>query len=173
MENFYLYVSKPVEKDEFDFWLDTNNICYNKLELYRDFTISLIQLIYKTYLGDETLVETNIWVSRDDDMKHFDWCWNKTIENFEKEKIFFERKGEHYEFFKGFLDETFYIQSIKEIKLSLDKFFDEVFNMDTSFTKSDLDLLTTIYKWDRVCINVHRTHCYIICTKLILLIKHV
>ena len=32
------------------------------------------------------------------------------------------------------------------IKSSLDKFFDEVFDIDTGFTKSDLDLLTTVYK---------------------------
>jgi hypothetical protein len=30
--------------------------------------------------------------------------------------------------------------------MSLVKFFSEVFNMDTIFTKSDLDLLTTLYK---------------------------
>ena len=146
MENFFLYISKPVEPDEFDFWVDSNNICFQKLELYRDFTLSLVRLIYKTYLGEDTMIETNIRISHDDDMKHFDWCWNRTIENFEKEQIYINRQGEHYEFFKGFLDETFYAQSISAIKSSLDKFFDEVFDIETGFTKSDLDLLTTVYK---------------------------
>ncbi len=47
---------------------------------------------------------------------------------------------------KSFLEETFYRQKIKEVKMSLNKFFDEVFNLDKSPTKSDLDLLTSIYK---------------------------
>jgi len=146
MENFFLYVSKPVEADEFNFWVDSNNICFLKLELYRDFVISLTNLVYDTYLGDENTNETNIRLTTDDNMSHFNWCWKKNLENFRKESIHFEPDGEHYEFLKSFISETFYAQKNKEVKMSITKFFDEVFNIETSFTKSDLDLLTTLYK---------------------------
>jgi hypothetical protein len=146
MENFFLYISKPVEEEEFQFWVETNNICFLKLELYRDFVLSLVSLVSKTYLGGESEFETIIRLSNEENEQHFKWCWNKTIENFRKENIHFEPDGEHYDFIKSFMDETFYNQKMNEIKNSVIKFFDEVFNVETMFTKSDLDLLTTIYK---------------------------
>ena len=146
MENFFSYISKPVEDDEFQFWVDTNNICFLKLELYRDFIMSLVNLVSSTYLGDDTDFETLIRLSDEENTEHFNWCWKKNLENFRKENIHFEPDGEHYEFLKSFLDETFYNQKIREIKESVVKFFEEVFNTETMFTKSDLDLVTTIYK---------------------------
>jgi hypothetical protein len=146
MENFFLYISKPVEEEEFQFWIESNNICFLKLELYRDFIMSLVSLVSRTYLGDESEFETVIRLTPEENEQHFKWCWSKTVENFRKENIYFEPDGEHYDFIKSFMDETFYNQKIKEIKSSIIKFFDEVFNVDTMFTKSDLDLLTTIYK---------------------------
>jgi hypothetical protein len=146
MENFFSYISKPVESDEFEFWVDTNNICFLKMELFRDFVISLVGLVGSTYLGDEQTNETNIRVTQNDNLKHFEWCWKKTLENFRKEGILFEPDGEHFDFMKSFLMETFYQQTSKEVKMSLSKFFSEVFNLETMFTKSDLDLLTTLYK---------------------------
>lgn len=146
MENFFSYISKPVNPDEFEFWVGTNNICFIKLELYQDFVISLVNLIYDTYLGEEETGETNIRLTNEDNLKHFEWCWKKTLENFRKEKIIFEPDGDHYDFIKSFVQETFYSQKSKEIKMSLIKFFEEVFNVDTMFTKSDLDLLTSLYK---------------------------
>lgn len=146
MENFFSYISKPVTDEELQFWVDSNDICYQKLELFEDFTKSLITLIYKTYLGDTEGQETNISITEEDNLKHFDWCWNKVIENFNKEGIYFNKKGEHKEFILSFMDETFYNQKMKEVKMSLNNFFDDVFNMDKTSTKSDLDLLTSIYK---------------------------
>lgn len=146
MENFFSYISKPVTDEELQFWVDSNDICYQKLELFEDFVKSLISLVYKTYLGDTEGQETNITVTNEDNVKHFDWCWLKVIENFRKEGIFFNDAGEHKEFMKSFFEETFYNQKVKEVKMSLSKFFNEVFNLDKSPTKSDLDLLTSIYK---------------------------
>ena len=146
MENFFSYISKPVSDEELQFWIDSNDICYQKLELFEDFTKSLVTLIYKTYLGDTEGQETNISITEDDNLKHFEWCWNKTIENFNKEGVYFNEKGDHKEFVQSFFEETFYKQKIKEVKMSLNKFFDEVFNLDKLPTKSDLDLLTSIYK---------------------------
>lgn len=146
MENFFSYISKPVTDEELQFWIDSNDICFQKFELFEDFIKSLISLVYKTYLGDPEGQETNINITNEDDAKHFEWCWNKTISNFNKEGIFFNENGDHKDFMKSFFEETFYHQKVKEVKMSLNKFFDEVFNLDKSPTKSDLDLLTSIYK---------------------------
>ena len=144
MENFFSYISKPVSVDDIKLWIDTNNICLLKMELYYDFVDSLIDLMYTTYLGGENGVKINMDI--EDDIKHFDWCWSKTIENFRKESINFEPEGEHYEFFKNFFIETYYKQTLSDVKYSLHHFFDEIFNLDSTSTMSDLDLLITIYK---------------------------
>jgi hypothetical protein len=120
-------------------WIPTFNIS-------NDFVLSLVGLIYETYLGNDDFKTTNIKLDKDDDERHFDWCWNKIIDNFKKEEIFFDKEGEHYIFFKGFVGETFYNQDINEVKYSLNRFFEEIFNLDGVHTMSDLDLLKQVYK---------------------------
>lgn len=146
MENFFTYISKPVDKEDLQLWIDGNNICYNKFDLFNDFVSSLVNLIYDTYLGNDEDKTTNIRLDNEDNEKHFDWCWNKVIDNFAKEEIYFENKGDHYEFFKGFIIETFYNQQLKEVRFSLSRFFDEIFNLDGVHTMSDLDLLKQVYR---------------------------
>ena len=143
MDNFFSYISKPVTTEEIEFWIDKNNICYNKLDLFRDFVFSLTNSIYETYLGDDN---GTLKLSYEDNLKHFDWCWLRTVQNFKKEEIFFEENGESYDFIKSFVEETFYNQQITEVKNSLNKFFKEVFNLDQPHTHSDLDLLLMFYK---------------------------
>lgn len=144
MDNFFSYISRPVDKTEVDEWLQVNNICLMKMELFQDLVMGLVNLIYDTYLGNEDGVKISL--DLEDNEKHFDWCWKKTLDNFRKEEINFEPDGDHYQFLKGFIFETFYSQTVIEVKMSLDKFFDEIFNFDTMFTASDLDLILTLYK---------------------------
>ena len=90
MENFFNYVTKTVNPEEVDIWFRVNNIYPEKLELFSDFTHSLNMIIIETYLGEEeNSYETKINLTDDDNKKHFDWCWNKVIENFKKENIIF------------------------------------------------------------------------------------
>ena len=146
MENFFNYISKPLLPEDVDVWFRVNNIILEKLELYSDFTHSLNNLINSTYLGENDVNETKIVLSEDDDRNHFEWCWNKLIDNFNKETIIFDNRGEHFDYFKSFFGETFYNQKDIKVKLSIGFFFTDLFNNEKSFTKSDLDMVTTIYK---------------------------
>lgn len=147
MENFFNYISKPLEYDEIDIWFKANNIIFEKMDLFFDFTYSLTLLITETYLGgglNEN--ESEIEMTEDDNKNHFDWCWKKNIDNFSKEGIMIEIKGEHYEYFNEFFSEIFYNNKESKIKNSISSFFDEMFDRKKPFTKSDLDVLLTIYK---------------------------
>ena len=146
MENFFNYISKPLQPEDVDVWFRVNNIIPEKLELYSDFTHSLNNLINSTYLGENDINETKIVLSKDDDRNHFEWCWNKLIDNFNKETIIFDNRGEHFDYFESFFGETFYNQKDIKVKLSIGFFFTDLFNNEKSFTKSDLDMVTTIYK---------------------------
>lgn len=147
MDNFFNYVSKPMPQEDVDIWFRVNNIIPEKLELFSDFSHSLNLLVIDTYLGeDESPTETKISLTKEDNKNHFDWCWGKTIDNFDKEHIHFEKEGGHYDYFKTFFDDIFYEQKEKKIRDSIAPFFNDLFDIKKSFTKSDLDMIATIYK---------------------------
>ena len=126
MENFFNYISKPVHPDDVQVWLNINNIIPEKVDLYSDFTSSLYKLILNTYLGgDDKSNESNIKLTEEDNTKHFDWCWKKTIENFTKENVKFYSKGEHYDHFKSFFDEVYYNQKDQKVKYQIGVFFED------------------------------------------------
>jgi len=147
MENFFNYITKPMSPEDVEVWFRANNVIPEKLELYSDFSHSLNSLILQTYLGQNTISnETKIILSDKDNLNHFDWCWKKTIENFKKENINFHLKGGHYDYFESFFDEIFYHQKEEKIRISVGEFFTDLFNLDKTFTKSDLEMILMIYK---------------------------
>jgi len=145
MDNFFNWMAKPLPKDEIIIWFNVHNMSYEKIELYGDITKSLNQIISDTYLGDE-ISETKIVLSDDDNESHFDWCWDKTLENFKKENVIIKHGGELKDYFKSFFSDTFYLQTKKELRETIAKFLSEIFNTDMTYSKSDLDLLTELYK---------------------------
>ncbi len=54
--------------------------------------------------------------------------------------------GEHYEYYSSFFLDTFYNQKNDDIRNSIDGFFDDLFDTQKPFTKSDLDMISAIYK---------------------------
>ena len=90
MDNFLNYITKNLDPEQVDIWFRVNNIIPEKMELYYDLSYSLYLLIRTTYLGyDDDFSETKVKMTPEDNQSHFDWCWNKTIENFKKENINF------------------------------------------------------------------------------------
>ena len=145
MENFFNWVSKPVPKEEVLIWFNINNMNYEKVELYGDFFKSLNKKVTDTYFEEEHH-ETKISLSEENKKEHFEWCWLKTIEDFEKENIKFNLDGDHKTYFYKFYFDTFYVQNQKAIKEALPSFLEEVFDLDKPFSKSDLEIMTEIYK---------------------------
>ena len=147
MDNFFNYVTKQVKHEEVDLWFKSNNIIPEKLELFSDFAQSLNELIVETYLGEsDSPNETKVTMSEEDKINHFIWCWNKVVDNFQKENIIFSRKGEHFDYFISFFQEIFYKQENKKVRDSVSGFFDELFDIKKPFTKSDLDMINSLYK---------------------------
>lgn len=147
MENFFNYISKPVPNEDVDVWFRINNIVFEKLELFSDFANSLNLLIVETYLGESTpSSETKINLTQEDKEKHFEWCFNKVVDNFRKERIHFNHKGEHFDYFRTFFDEIFYNQKEDKVRYSVKEFFSDLFDVNKPFTKSDLDMIGIIYK---------------------------
>jgi hypothetical protein len=145
MENFFNWMTKPLPKEELIIWFNVHNMTYEKIELCGDFFKSLNQIIMDTYLGDSTS-ETKISLSYDDNLSHFEWCWNKVIENFKRENIIIKSDGDHKDYFQSFFMDTFYNQTESSLKKSIPKFLNDIFDVGITYSKSDLDLLTELYK---------------------------
>ena len=145
MENFFNWMSKPIPKEEVDIWFNVHNIINEKIDLYGDIFKSLNLIIADTYFGEDS-VETRITLSKEDNQQHFNWCWKKLVEDFSKEKIYINLEGKHKDYFESFFMDTFYNQKEKNLKNAIPNFLLEVFDLDKPFSKSDLDILTELYK---------------------------
>jgi len=126
-------------KHQFDVWCRTYNISREKIELFHDFLISLHDLIDSSYLGPNFIQDENEKI-------HFSWCWDKTINNFAKERIFFKERGTHYDYFWVFFIESFYITNVKGNETKINNYFNILFNLNNIKTRSELDVLLEIYK---------------------------
>ena len=90
MGRFFDWLAKPMNQEDIDAWYLANNIIPEYTELFRDFCISFLNLLNETYLGDNFInTDTKVLMNEEQNRKHFKWCWNKTIENFDKEEIRF------------------------------------------------------------------------------------
>ena len=145
MENFFNWMSKPLPKEEVIIWFNVNNMTYEKIELYGDIFKSLYHIIKDTYLGNDE-GETKIFISNEDKTAHFNWCFEKTLSDFLRENVKIKNEGTHKSYFQKFFFESFYDQKDTDIIKEIPMFLDDIFELSKPFSKSDLDILTEIYK---------------------------
>ncbi len=127
-------------KQQIDVWFKAYNISREKTELFYDFVVTLHDLIVETYLGPDVIhLET-------DQKNHFTWCWDKVIDNFSKEKIYFKNRGNVYEYFWNFFLEAFYYTQLDGNIMRIREYFYILFHFEHRKTRSELDMLTEIYK---------------------------
>lgn len=139
-EGYLEFISSESYKHQIDIWYRAYNISREKTELFYDFINSIFFLIEETYLGEDVMdLELN-------QKSHFTWCWDKTIENFSKEKIFFKERGIHYEYFWNFFFEAYYINKQEGGIIRINEYFYKLFDFQHKKTRSELDMLTEIYK---------------------------
>ena len=139
-ENYLEFVSSDNYKHQIDIWYRTYSISREKIELFYDFLISVYTMVDKTYMGPEVTIT-------DEDKKiHYTWCWDKTIENFKKERIYFKERGSAYEYFWKFYDDAFYMSQDDKLPIRIDNYFYRLFDFKHRKSRSELDVLSEIYK---------------------------
>ena len=139
--DFIEYISKKMERDDLHLLYRINNITKEIIELFYDFVYSLNELVITTYLGDDI-------TSKDERTKHFNWCWEKVIEGFKKEGIYFITVTELYNYFSTFYEESFYEEKIKTTRKSskLKSFWTDLFSFNKVKTMSEYESLLELYK---------------------------
>jgi hypothetical protein len=113
----------------------------DKIDLYLDFVINLINYITKYYIDKESL-------SSEIDIKHhYNFCYNKVIDDFKEEGIDFSKNEELKKYFYKYFYEQLYIidtfNTDKELPLnSYIKFWKSIFNVGK---KSNFSMLAEVY----------------------------
>ena len=146
MDQFFNWLSKPMNPEDVQVWYDANNIIPEYVELFNDFCFSFYYLVQKTYLGHDDNNVTKIGITHEDKLNHFKWCWKTILSNFEKENIKFEFLESDYEYFESFYLEIFYNQKDKGVRDAIEDFLTQLFNTKKTISKSDLEMFTDLYK---------------------------
>ena len=140
IENYLESISTENYKHQIDVWYKAYNITHEKTELFHDFVISLYELMENTYMGSDLMIVEQ------DQLNHFLWCWDSTIGSFNKEKIFFKDRGGLQDYFWNFFREAYYYTKLEEKSNLIKEYFNKLFNFNHQKTRSELDMLTEIYK---------------------------
>jgi hypothetical protein len=140
-KNFIEYIGRFLPKEKTKEFFNDQNIKVEQTDLFIDFTITLLSYLHESYLGDDSINNDT------DRYSHFNWLWNKTVDQYKKEKIIFKREGYHKDYFWYFLHENYYITKNKEtIVVGMKEFFRSVLDITKDKTMSDLDNMKIIYE---------------------------
>jgi hypothetical protein len=139
-ESYLEFITSENYKQQIDIWHKAYNISREKTELFYDFVVSLYELIDDTYLGSDVII------SEEDQRNHFNWCWDKTIENFNKEKIHIKERDNAYSYFWNFFLEAYYYMQYDNTTVRINEYFNILFSFKHRKSRSELDMLTEIYK---------------------------
>lgn len=140
---FLNYFKKKLPKEEIESYYKISKIEEPKVVLLCNIVTSLFTLISDTYLGDDIM-------DNDDRDKHFEWCWNKLINDFNVVNIDLEDKKKFKNWIKDTCFEIFYNDESKEKEKTLNSMkilWESILNMNDLKTKSDIDLLIDVYKF--------------------------
>jgi len=140
--DFLSYIKTPLSENSITVLYSANNINYEKCKLFSDYIQSLLSLIFDTYMGDDITSDAH-------KIKHFQWCWNKNIENFKEEEIYFHDTDESFNYFIEFITEVFYNingkDTKKHIPITIRTLWLSVFSYNKIKTRSDMDNFVEIY----------------------------
>ena len=139
---FMSYITTPLSDDSIAILYSTNNVKFDRANLYLDFILSLLHIVFDTYMGDDI-------TKQDDQLKHFEWCWDKNISNFEKESIIFENYSELKSYFREFMLEIFYSLDGKDnnphVHTNIINLWAHIFNYKGVKSRADVDSFIEIY----------------------------
>tara|TARA_R110000803_G_scaffold47825_4_gene99602 strand:- start:17829 stop:18302 length:474 start_codon:yes stop_codon:yes gene_type:complete len=141
-KEFFNYVTTPVDDEITKLYYKAHNITLEKTELYNQFILSLFDITFNTFLGDE-LINT-----REKMVEHFKWCWDKNQLNFEKEGVILKDTTELKDYFKEFMLESYYVldkRPTHDVETKITWFWNKCFKYRGERTHSELDILGEVY----------------------------
>lgn len=125
-------------------------IIKDRIEIYKDFTINLLNYIIFYYLDKDSL-------SEDEDIKnHFNFCYDKVCNEFLEEEINFKDNNELRQYFYVYYYNEFYKNKKSSKLATYDKFWRNIFEIDLQKDKNAISVLLEIYMIFDKSINIEK-----------------
>jgi len=125
-------------------------IIKDRVEIYKDFTINLLNYIVDFYLDKQTL-------SEDTDIRnHYNWCYNKVCDEFKLEGIDFSNNVGLRDYFYEYYYNQFYKkegENDNTLFLLHEKFWRNIFDIEKQKNKSIINILVEVYSVFDLSIN--------------------
>lgn len=132
-------IRKDLSHAELHQFYRIHNVILERVDLFRDLCTSLTKTIYSTYLGDDI-------TSPKYQLKHFNWCWDKTLVDFNKENIFFKKQGTLFNYLLKYFQEMFYMNVNKyEEEVVILRYWKFIFSYTEPKRHKDLNFFITLY----------------------------
>jgi hypothetical protein len=112
----------------------------DRVEIYKDFTINLLNYIIDYYLDNVTL-------SEDADIRnHYNWCFNKVCDEFKLEGLNFSKNEPLRDYFYQFFYYQFYKRENQDMSLVYyEKFWRNIFKIDENKNKNVMNTMIELY----------------------------
>jgi hypothetical protein len=135
------YIKNPLTVNEIDNIYKLNKIKAVRADLYRDYVLSLCDLVFKSYLGDKHHqdFETRL--------EHFKWCWKENHKYYKQMGYKLRNDKKKYDYFESFFLDVYYFVDDKNNTLedSIKNVWSYIFNYDVVKSKWDVDNFLEIY----------------------------
>ena len=116
------------------------NIIRERVELYKDFTINLLNYIHNTYLGRD-------YINTEKQMReHFTWCYGKVLDEFYEEEISFYENNELFEYFYIYYLDQFYLKDVVDTISHHERFWENVFDIRKNKNRKVFEVLLELYE---------------------------
>ena len=126
----------PVELQQF---YQQHYIVFERVDLFRDLSISLAKTVHSTYLGDDITPPSQ-------QLQHFKWCWNRVLTEFSTEGIYFKANGTLFQYFAKYFQEMYYSKDDKKAEIELVmKYWAHIMSYVKPKRHIDLNLFITMY----------------------------
>jgi len=129
---------KPLSKIETELIYNSNNIVYERSDLYLDFILTLDDLIETTYLGHDMMGDK-------DRINHYNWCYNKTCSLVNTENIQFEDNDVVYVYLLDNYLESFYDDN-NSVVIHMKKLWEYIFNYNVKKSTMEINTYIDLYK---------------------------
>jgi hypothetical protein len=123
-------------------------IIKDRVEIYKDFTINLLNCIYEFYLGPNDMCEDT------DIHNYFRWCFNRVCDEFKKEGLDFSVNEPLRAYFFDFFYHQYFKRENQNIPLEYyEKFWRNIFDISPNKNKNVMNTMIELYNIFDTSIN--------------------
>jgi len=133
-------LKKSLTLSELQIFYKRNNINFQEIDTFHDLAISLTETVHSTYLGDDVMKDGS-------QLRHFDWCWQKVLDDLKKENLEFKPNSTLYKYFVKYFKDMYYTRENKgESARVITRYWDLIMSYNTTKPHGELRIFLNLYK---------------------------